>query len=222
MGDCSFFVLYWNLGRQHPQLFPHLLSRSSHLGDRVSQAGPALYKPILAASDHSVVPYVLCDGIQDDQLRNLPQYWGTTDGTVVPWFLLPALLVYWSHVCWPGTSSVSQGNEGQLKCSGCWSRWQREGSWGCKVGWKLMAQLATVQVSKMIWVVMEEMEAGSLEGWEAKGTSCNEGNIIWKYGTIFAARVGKHGTNMPTKTFDSSVLEENLKTCLEKALRNLL
>lgn len=40
--------------------------------DHVSQAGFVLHILMLDASDHSIVPYVLCNDIQDNIFHNLP------------------------------------------------------------------------------------------------------------------------------------------------------
>ena len=68
--------------------------------DQVGQGGSSLDDPMLAGPDPWAASHVLHagHGTQDDLLRDLPQYPGHTDRSVVPWLLLPTLLAPGCHI----------------------------------------------------------------------------------------------------------------------------
>lgn len=72
----------------------HLITK----GDQVSQARSAFHKPILTGCDHPSVVYVLCGSTQDDLHHDLSWHQGQTDRPVIPWILLPALLLDGYHI----------------------------------------------------------------------------------------------------------------------------
>lgn len=70
---------------------------------------PAFHKPMLAASDHSIVPLMPCDDIQDDLLHKMPCY--QTDSSAIPELsFLPFVQIAdkFANLQSRGTSLVSQ------------------------------------------------------------------------------------------------------------------
>ena len=67
-------------------------------GDQDGQAGPAFDEPMLAGPDPLIALHMPGDGTQNEWLHNLCRHRGQADRPVVPWILLPALILDGCHI----------------------------------------------------------------------------------------------------------------------------
>ncbi|PKU42644.1 hypothetical protein llap_7061 [Limosa lapponica baueri] len=120
VGDCIKGLAKVQVNNVHKISLIHQGGHFVIVGDWVCQAGPDFHEPVLAGSDHLGVLHALHNGTQDDLFRDLPRHRSQTDRPVVPWIILPALLVDGCHICWTPVSWDLPSLPGLLVNDGKW------------------------------------------------------------------------------------------------------